>query len=175
MLKGSATASQAFTDQGMDIDRATQIASGLAKSKALANAGFGICNFYVPVPQIGPNPGESENVPFFFGSEPPAPDFAHADPQTVFSAVGSPTGPAPGAGNDLRPSAASPGSPVELAKTVPYPPKGITFGQMLETDPNFLRSGVEQSKFRGKSLDAARLLYPEACRRCGVAANPKFL
>lgn len=180
VLKGSAVAGQMFQVGSPDMDRVVQFASGLAKTRALSNAGYGVVST-VSIPGA-PNTPDSESLGFQgdSGTEypaplPPVPQPAPAPGTTPGGFQGAyPNVPAPnGATAALAPALANgnpaANDPTAWAKAVIWPAKKKSLGELLATEPTNIRWIAENMRQDNNVKRAALVLYPEACRKLGVA------
>ena len=156
MLLGSGAAGQTFKVGNIpEMDCTIQTASGLAKSRALSNAGFGIVSQFKLQPQGGQLPVGS--IP---AGNPPAP--ATGSPVQQPAAVPVPV-----------PAQAVQEDPLKLwAKGVFWPREKMTMGELLATNPKRILWAAESMPGNGDVKKAAKLLYREACRLTGVAPKP---
>ena len=157
-----ATAGQGVTIGNMDeMDRGIQMASGIAKSRALTNAGFGVVSGIDVDPDLpGSMPAENYTAPV----NAPMPDAAPAGPATMNPPQVNPEQPQ---ANPEQPQA----DPVAAAKavvcTVNGRYKGMTLGEVLLQSPRNIVYLAETYPQEGALKDAAKLLVPEAKRRMG--------
>lgn len=178
VLKGSAVAAQAFHVTEIPVmDRVVQYASGIAKSRALTNAGYGVVSgVMVPMPNENPAPAPD------YGSGPVhpsqiVPGFQMPSNGGFTGAANSvpagqpmmavPTGATmPGNGSNLNDS-------LVWAKNVVWGAKKKTMGELLNTSPRDIQWAAESLNQNSDVKRAALILYPDACRILGVA--PKQL
>lgn len=180
VLKGSAVAGQMFQVGSPDMDRVVQFASGLAKTRALSNAGYGVVSTVsipgtpnTPGPDISGfqgNPGMEYPPPLPPVPQPaPAPGTMPGGFQGVYPNVPTSTGtiaaPAPTSVSG-NPAA---NDPTAWAKAVIWPAKRKSLGELLATEPTNIRWIAENMRQDNDVKRAALVLYPEACRKLGVA------
>lgn len=197
VLKGTAVAGQVFRIGDTDtMDRVIQYASGLAKSRALTNAGYGVVSS-VTIPAPG-------GV-----NDPPAPVGQQGEQQLPFRTDNLPTNPAqpqqygdqpsgtvqpqqyagqPGMTAPAPQYSAPPGvapnnvsafdDPVVRAKAVYWPAKKKTLGDMMLTGDGlqsiiWAAEKMSPNPQTAEIKQAAKVLYHEACRLKGI--NPKIV
>lgn len=143
ILKGTGVAGQTFrVGEVADMDRVIQFASGLAKSRALTNAGYGIISRTdVATPSL--NPAQPSGSPPQENRQPAPP---------------APAGQA--ATND-------PNDPVAWAKSVPWKAKKATMGELLATSPKDILWAAKNMR-ESDVAKAATILVPMAQRAMGM-------
>lgn len=172
VLRGTGVAGQVFQiGQSIIMDRVVQYASGLAKSRALSSAGFGvISSVNVPAPEK-PNPepaGDPADSEMPFTMSDPAP--AVAPVQTPATNVIPVSQPAPNTIPAQQVSANE--DPTMAARNVYWPKYRQTLGELLAGNPGAIIWAAETMTQGGDLKEAAKLLYPEACRLTGKPQKP---
>lgn len=174
ILKGTAVAGQVFRIGDVEVmDRVVQYASGLAKSRALTNAGYGVVSAVtIPAPSGSLDPAGSgqpgaQSVPF------------QADNlQTGLNAqrVGNSMG--YGGNMDFQSPVAAPAAPQPAADDLIVWAKGIHWPKYKKYMGELMLNGdgikaiiwaAEKMSANNDIKKAALILYPEACRLAGVA------
>ncbi len=150
VMKGSGAAGQSFQiGQVADMDFAIQSACGLAKSRALSNAGFGIVSQFKFFPQnFGSFDSQGDS-----GSS----DSQQSSKQNPHNATGNTA-----AGKNTE------ADRIAWAKSVTWPREKRTMGQILATEPGKIKWVWESMSGNGEVKQAAGILYPEACRLLGI-------
>lgn len=173
VIKGTAVAGQTFLIGNVEeMDQCVQFASGIARSRALTNAGYGVVSgVTLPVPGNAPGhsapmgdpnlPFRTDNIP---GTAPSIPN--SASPMVALSGY-----PVPGMPGAPTTAAPNPNDPVVWAKNVQWPTKRKSMGELLAMSPKDIKWAAENENIRNDSdvKRAAVILYPEACRLLGVA------
>lgn len=174
VVKGTAVAGQVFQiGNCAEMDQCVQFASGIARSRALTNAGYGVVSSVtLPAPNGGtenPAPDGEAGLPFqtnnLVGAAPGNP--ASAPTATVPSGY-----PYPGAIAAPSTSASDPNDPSVWAKNIVWPTKRKTMGELLAMSPKDIKWAAENMRDDNDVKRAAAILYPEACRLIGVAPKP---
>lgn len=168
VVKGTAVAGQSFRIGCVEeMDQCVQFASGIARSRALTNAGYGVVSG-VTIPAPGGNPpqgtvpGSSATEGAVTGNPASAPTGATFAGNPASGAIMSPPGGTP-----------APNEPSVWAKNVIWPTKRKTMGELLAMSPKDIKWAAENMREDSDVRRAAVILYPEACRLLGVA--PKQL
>lgn len=180
-LVASAQAGQSFSlSNPNELDSVIQMVTGLAQSKALSTAGFGVTPStkledippqYPMNPAAGPIGGQTVQT----GELP----FIMENPGAGQNAPVTPT-PAPAPVPGANPAEAFQFSPYDRAKAVKWPfekgdPRriGKTLGELLAVDPKAIYYLAAEWPGQAPAKDAAKLLLPEACKALGkpVPAN----
>lgn len=169
VLKGTAVAGQTFQIGNVgEMDQCIQMASGIARSRALTNAGYGVVSgVTIPAPG-GPAPADNQPLPFETANLPAAPTFNGQPVQNnipVQTAV-------PGAAPQMPSNVPNPNDPAVWAKNVFWAAKKNHMGSILATSPKDIKWVAESMSTDCEVRQAARILYPEACRMLGVAPKP---
>lgn len=147
-----------YMDKVIDMDSVVQYATGLAQSKALTNAGFGVVSTSgIDDPGLLPIPA---GIPQYNGN---APDADTVPPAAAYapSVPVPPAAPVNMADPEARKQAAK---AVKWTGTGHY--QGKTLGEILATSPRGIIYAVERlgdSPLR----EAAKILYPDACKAVG--------
>lgn len=147
-----------YLDKVVDMDSVVQYATGLAQSKALTNAGFGVVSTSgLDDPGLLPIPA---GIPQQSGNEP----VMNTVPAAAPYGPGAPVAPAVSA------NPADPEARKQAAKAVKWMGngqyQGKTLGEILATSPRGIIYAVERlgdSPLR----EAAKVLYPDACKAVG--------
>lgn len=194
VVKGTAVAGQSFRIGCVEeMDQCVQFASGIARSRALTNAGYGVVSG-VTIPAPGTNPGNPPQ-----GDAPGSPATA-GNPALPFrtdnlpgAATGNPASgtagaafagypvpgvphtagtPAPGPVTPPPGDAPVPIDPLAWAKNTLWPRKGKSMGELLAMSPKDIKWAAENMRENSDVKQAAVALYPSACRALGVAPKP---
>lgn len=157
------------------MDGAVQAATGSALSRALGNAGFGAIssNELDGAPHVIPNPTHTNApLPYTFGAgagnaaAPAAPPTPGTNPgSSAPGQSGGPAAPAPEQQSSLPQT-----GPIAAAKAVICPcgpKKGMPYGDVLAVAPSQIIWIAEKWNKPGPELDAAKVLYDEARKKCG--------
>lgn len=185
VVKGTAVAGQTFKIGNVEeMDQCVQFASGIARSRALTNAGYGVVSG-VTIPAFNGNPGSVQdnahgspatvgNPPLPFrtdnlpGNTSGVPVGTHAGVQVNNPAVIPATGNVASIQNAAAPGFA-PNDPSIWAKNVIWPTKRKSMGELLAMSPKDIKWAAENIREDNEIRRAAVILYPEACRTLGVA------
>ena len=172
VLRGTGVAGQVFQiGEKITMDRVVQFASGLAKSRALSNAGYGVISSVgIPGPApMNPDPnGYPTNAELPFTMSEPTPTAAPV--QTPAQNVIPVSQPMPGTIPVQQVSANE--DPVMAARNVYWPKYRQTLGELLASNPGAIIWAAETMTQGGELKNAAKLLYPEACRLTGKPQKP---
>lgn len=175
VVKGTAVAGQTFQIGNVaEMDQCIQFASGIARSRALTNAGYGVVSgVTLPAPNSDPGhptPVGDPTLPFRMDN---IPGIAPAISGSAPPVVAAPGYPIPGMPGAPTTSAPDPNDPVVWAKNVNWPTKRKSMGELLAMSPKDIKWAAENIRDDSEVKRAAVILYPEACRLLGVA--PKQL
>lgn len=191
ILVGSATAGQSCDiSNSADMDNVIQYTSGLAKSRALSNAGFGVVGGTDVDASLGAIPSGA-NQPTTMGTDPagnPTAPIGNGSPGFQNYGSQNSTGytPAPGVS---YPSAAAPAGdpsqvnlfqqlggqidPLTQAKTMPYPLngqyKGQSLGSLNTRTLEFLANKATNDPIIEAAVQAARLVLADRAKASGKA------
>lgn len=180
VVKGTGVAGQTFRIGNVEeMDQCVQFASGIARSRALTNAGYGVVSgVTIPAPGGDPSSPVQSNEP---GS--PATAGNSALPFRTDNLPGSATGTpasgtagttfvgAPASGAVVSPPGGAPVpiDPLAWAKNTLWPAKRKMMGELLAMSPKDIKWAAENIRDNSDVKRAAVALYPDACRALGVA------
>lgn len=174
VLKGTGVAGQCFRiGAESDMDLVVQYASGLAKSRALTNAGYGVVSSITI-------PGNSPALPC--SNDSPLPFMVGNLPENASSPAGGCVMPSqtPSVTPAMMPAAmpqqmpsVNPNDPTVWAKGVYWAAKKATLGDLLTTTPKVIKWAAETMAQDSDIKRGAVILYATACQMLGVA--PKQL
>lgn len=182
VVKGTAVAGQTFRIGCVEeMDQCVQFASGIARSRALTNAGYGVVSG-VTIPAPGGSPateGAAPGSPATVGNAALPFQTDNLPGVATGNLASLPTGSTftgnPASGSFVPPPGGTP-FPNDLsvwAKNVNWPTKRKTMGELLAMSPKDIKWAAENMREDSDVRRAAVILYPEACRMLGVA--PKQL
>jgi hypothetical protein len=182
VVKGTAVAGQTFQVGNVaEMDQCVQFASGIARSRALTNAGYGVVSG-ITIPAPNGTPGDpasagSPELPFRTDNLPGAATGIPASGAAGATYAGYPVpgvpatagNPAPGPVVSPSGDAPIPVDHIGWAKNVFWPTKGKTMGELLAMSPKLIKWAAENISEKNDIRRAAVLLYPQACHILGVA------
>lgn len=178
VVKGTAVAGQSFRIGCVEeMDQCVQFASGIARSRALTNAGYGVVSgVTIPAPNGNPSDPPQGSIPGSPAGNPVLPfrmdnlPGAVPSPQAPVTAGTTFAGtPATAPAVPPHGAAAAPVDPLAWAKNVDWPTKRKTMGELLAMSPKDIKWAAEYIREDNDVKRAAVALYPDACRILGVA------